>query len=154
MSYDDGSVLRRRQHRTTMAGDGSGTTKATAARRRRQRSVSTADNGASYEDNGIGLSSEDNVSGRHRRRRHRRQHQSRPLIETTINRRPGWGDGDDNTTTDGGWGRRDTTISLNIGREGRWSGLDRVLSLGGEGLSLGTGGVFAGGGGTRELIVP
>jgi hypothetical protein len=37
-----------------MAGDGSGTTKATA-RRRRQRSVSTADNGASYEDNGIGL---------------------------------------------------------------------------------------------------
>jgi hypothetical protein len=38
-----------------MAGDGSGTTKATAARRRRQRSVSTADNGAWYEDNGIGL---------------------------------------------------------------------------------------------------
>ncbi len=37
------------------AGNGSGTTKATAARRRRQRSVSTADNGASYEDNGIGL---------------------------------------------------------------------------------------------------
>ena len=55
--------------------------------------------------------------------------------------------------TDGGWGRRDTTISLNIGRGGRWSGLDRVLSLGGEGLLLGTGGVFAGGGGTRELIV-
>jgi hypothetical protein len=38
-----------------MAGDGSGTTKATAARRRRQRSVSTAGNIASYEDNGIGL---------------------------------------------------------------------------------------------------
>ena len=38
-----------------MAGNGSGTTKATAARRRRQQSVSTADNGASYEDNGIGL---------------------------------------------------------------------------------------------------
>ena len=32
-----------------------GTTKATAARQRRQRSVSTANNGASYEDNGIGL---------------------------------------------------------------------------------------------------
>jgi len=39
-----------------MAGDGSGTTKATAARR-------TADNGASYEDNGIGLSSEYDGSG-------------------------------------------------------------------------------------------
>ena len=38
-----------------MAGDGSGTTKATAARRRQQRSVSTADNGASYEDICIGL---------------------------------------------------------------------------------------------------
>ena len=38
-----------------MAGGGSGTTNATAARRRRQRSVSTADHGASYEDNGIGL---------------------------------------------------------------------------------------------------
>ena len=37
------------------AGNGSGTTKATAARRRRQRSVSMADNGASYEDNGISL---------------------------------------------------------------------------------------------------
>jgi hypothetical protein len=32
-------------------------------------------------------------------------------------------------------------------------GADRVLSLGGEGLSRGTGGVFAGGEGTRELIV-
>jgi hypothetical protein len=60
--------------------------------------------------------------------------------------------GDDNTTTDGGWGRRDTTI-LNIGRGVRWSGLDRVLSLGGGGSSLGTGGVFAGRGGTRELII-
>jgi hypothetical protein len=39
----------------TTAGDGSGTTKATAAQQRRQRSVSMADNGASYEDNGIGL---------------------------------------------------------------------------------------------------
>ena len=47
-SYDDGSVLLRWQATA-------GTTKATAARRRRQRSVSTADNGASYEDNGIGL---------------------------------------------------------------------------------------------------
>ncbi len=46
--YNDGSVVRRWQAM-------SGTTKATAARRRRQRSVSTADNGASYEDNGIGL---------------------------------------------------------------------------------------------------
>ena len=54
-SFDDGSVLQRRQHRTTTAGNGSGTTKATAARRRQQRSVSTADNGASCEDNGIGL---------------------------------------------------------------------------------------------------
>ncbi len=47
-SYDDGSVLLRWQATA-------GTTKATAARRRRQRSVSTADNGASYKDNGIGL---------------------------------------------------------------------------------------------------
>ena len=37
------------------AGNGSGTTKATAALRRPQRFVLTADNGASYEDNGIGL---------------------------------------------------------------------------------------------------
>ena len=35
--------------------DGSGTTKATAARQRRQRFVSTADNGALNEDNGIRL---------------------------------------------------------------------------------------------------
>ena len=54
-SFDNGSVLQRRQRTTTAAGDGSGTTKVTAARRRRQRFASTADNGASYKDNGIGL---------------------------------------------------------------------------------------------------
>jgi hypothetical protein len=43
--------------------------------------------------------------------------------------------------------------ALILGGGGWWSGLDRVLRLGGEGLSRGTGGVFACGEGTRELIV-
>ena len=130
----------------TTAGDGSGTTKATAARRKRQRSVSTADNGASYEDKGIGLyqrkttaaaNIDDNaISGSISLVRGLKQQSTDDRSEET---------------TDGGWGRRDTTISLNIGWEGWWSGLGRVLSLGGEGSLRGTGGV--GRGGTRELIV-
>ena len=143
-SYYDGSVLRRLQHCMTTAGDNSGTTKATAARQRRQRSVSTADNNASYEDNGIGLYwrktmaaadiNDDAIGGSISLVRGSKQ-------QSTDNR--------SEETTNGGWGRRDTTISLNIGREGRWSGLGRVLSLGGEGSLQGTGGV--GRGGTREL---
>ena len=45
--------------------------------------------------------------------------------------------------------------ALILGRGGRWSGLDRVLSLGGEGLSRGTGVYARAGKGqeTRELIV-
>jgi len=96
--------------------------------------VSTADNGASFEDNGIGLyrrktkaaaKIDDNAIGG-----------SISLIrglkqQSTEDRGEETAMSDDNTTTDGGWGRRDTTISLNIGRGGRWSGLDRVLSLGG-----------------------
>ena len=97
-SYDDGSVLRRRQRTTTTAAsyhDGRrrqrhdkgdcGSTKATAVcvDGRQRRIV----RGQRHRP----ISSEDDGSGRHRRRRHRqgRQHQSRPWIETTINSRPG-----------------------------------------------------------------
>jgi hypothetical protein len=98
----------------------------------RQRSVSTADNGASYKDNGIGLSlakqqSTDDRGGEE--------------TATTVQRPMGDGGGEIQQS------------ALILGGGGRWSGLDRVLRLGGEGLSRGTGGVFAGGEGTRELIV-
>ena len=88
-SFDDGSVLRRRQRRDDGRrrqrhdkGD-CGSTKATAVcvDGRQHRIV----RGQRHRP----ISSEDDGSGRHRRRRHRRQHQSRPWIETTINRRPG-----------------------------------------------------------------
>jgi hypothetical protein len=130
----------------TTAGDGSSMTKDTVAQQRRQRSVLTADNGAPYEDNGIGLYRgkttaaadivDDAIGG---------------SISLVCGLKQQSTDKRSEETTNGGWGRRDTTISLNIGREGRWSGLGRVLSLGGEGSSRGTG--CEGGRGTRELIV-
>ena len=82
----------------------------------RQRSVSTADNGASHKDNGIGLSlakqqSTDDRGGEE--------------TATTVQRPMGDGGGEIQQS------------ALILGGGGRWSGLDRVLSLGGEGLSQG-----------------
>jgi hypothetical protein len=79
--------------------------------------MSTADNGASYEDNGIGLyrrkttAAADAISGSISLVRESKQQSTDDRGEETAM-------SDDNTTTDGGWGRRDTTISLNVGRGG------------------------------------
>jgi hypothetical protein len=129
-------------------------TKATAARQRRQRSVSTADNGALYEDNGIGLYrrkkmaaaeiDNDSISGSISLICGSKQQSTDDRGEetvTTIQRPMGDGKGE----------IQQSALILDGG--GWWSGLDRVLSLGGEGLSRREGGVFAGGGGIRELIV-
>jgi hypothetical protein len=129
-------------------------TKATAARQRRQRSVSTADNGALYEDNGIGL---------YRRKKMAAAEIDNDSIRGSISlvcgsKQQSTDDrGEETVTTiqrpmgDGKGEIQQSALILDGG--GWWSGLDRVLSLGGEGLSRREGGVFAGGGGTRELIV-
>ena len=109
-----------------------GTTKATAARQRRQRSVSTADNGASYEDNGIGLYrrktmavaeiDDDAIGGSISLVRGSKQQSTDDRGEetaTTIHRPMGDGGGEIQQS------------ALILGGGGRWSGLDRVLSLGG-----------------------
>ena len=87
----------------------------------RQRSVLTADNGASYEDNGIGLYrrkttaaaeiDDDSIGGSISLVRGSKHQSTDNRVEETAM-------SNDNTMTDGGWGRRDTTISLNIGRGG------------------------------------
>jgi hypothetical protein len=86
-----------------------------------QRSVLTADNGASYEDNGIGLYcrkttaaaeiDDDAIGGSISLVRGSKQQSTDDRGEETAM-------SNGNTMTDGGWGRRDTTISLNIG----WGG--------------------------------
>jgi hypothetical protein len=167
-SFDDGSVLRRRQRPSTTAAyydDGSvvrrwqamagtrhnkgdcGSTKATAvcvdSRQRRIirgqrhrpycRKTTAA---AEIDDDAIG-GSISLVRGSKQQSTDDRGEESAMTIQQPI------GDG-------GGEIQQSTLI---LGGRGRWSGLDKVLSLGGGGSSLGTGGVFAGGGGTRELIV-
>ena len=127
--YDDGSIVR--QWQVT-----AGMTKATAARQRRQRSVSTADNGALYEDNGIGLYrrkkmaaaeiDNDSISGSISLICGSKQQSTDDRGEetvTTIQRPMGDGKGE----------IQQSALILDGG--GWWSGLDRVLSLGGEGLS-------------------
>jgi hypothetical protein len=119
--------------------------------------VSTADNGASYEDNGIGLYrrkttaaaeiDDDAIGGSISLVRGSKQQSTDDRGEetTTAIQRP---------MGDGGGGIQQSALILGGG--GRWSGLDRVLSLGGgEGLSRGTGVYSWAGKGqeTRELIV-
>ena len=98
--------------------------------------MSTADNGASYEDNGIGL---------YRRKTTAAAEIDDDAIGGSISLVRGWKQqstddrGEETATTiqrpmgDGGGEIQQSALILGGG--GRWSGLDRVLSLGGEGLS-------------------
>jgi hypothetical protein len=106
----------------------------------RQRSVSTADNGASYEDNGISL---------YRRKTMAAAEIDDNAIGGSISLVRGWKQqstddwGEETATTiqrpmeDGGGEIQQSALILGGG--GRWSGLDRVLSLGGEGCGEGRG---------------
>jgi hypothetical protein len=105
-SYDDGRRRQARQRRLRLDECDSGLCR---------------HNGASYDDNGIGLYrrkttaaaeiDDDAIGGSISLVRGLKQQSTDDRGEETAM-------SDDNTTTDGGWGRRDTTISLNIGRGG------------------------------------